>query len=70
MLSKSARKELALMANEGLSGRRGCDVNLRSAPALVRQGLARIEMRSGYPFYVITEMGRQKLADPNAWKSS
>ena len=69
-LSKAARKQLALMANEGLSGRRGCDVDLRFAPALVRRRLAKIDMRSGMPFYVITEKGRLKLADPNAWKSN
>lgn len=54
------------MANEGRSGRRGCDVNLRSAPALVRLGLAKIETRDSYPFYVITEEGRRALANPQS----
>lgn len=65
MLSKSARKELVAMAIAGSTGRRGCDVNLRSAPALVKRGLARVEMDNGYPFYVITERGMKALENQN-----
>lgn len=64
MLSKAARKELKRIADAGPDGLRGADANLRSAPALVRRGLARVELWLGRaPYYCITDAGRAALAE-------
>jgi hypothetical protein len=60
-LSKAARKELTRIERYGAHGIRGCDANLKSAPALVRRGLLRVDMVGKMPFYVITAQGLAAL---------
>lgn len=62
MLTVAARKELDRIA-KAKGGLPGAEANLRSAPALVRRGLAKVEIVERRPYYVITIQGQKALSE-------